>query len=76
MKGIPKHNNFKVINLQNNEEKEYRTITEISKDLNVNYYTTYEIFNMCENRITKKTNCKLKTYIDKIRIERINNFNL
>ena len=48
MKGIPNRNNFSVLNVLTNEHREFKTISEIAKEYNINYYTAREL-----NRITK-----------------------
>ena len=50
MKGIPNKNNFSVLNVLTNEKRDFKTLSEIAKEYNINYYTAREL-----NRITEMT---------------------
>ena len=39
MKGIPNRNNFSVLNVLTNEHREFKTLSDIAKEYNINYYT-------------------------------------
>ena len=69
MKGIPSKNNFYVFNVSTNENKEFKTLSDIAREYNINYYTAREL-----NRITKNDteknflHKKLAAVFDKIKI--------
>ena len=43
MKGIPNKNNFSVLNVLTNEKRDFKTLSEIAKEYNINYYTAREL---------------------------------
>ena len=57
MKGIPNKNNFSVLNVLTNEKRDFKTLSEIAKEYNINYYTAREL-----NRITENDTEKIFTY--------------
>ena len=69
MKGIPNRNNFSVLNVLTNEHREFKTISEIAKEYNINYYTARELNRLTENETEKKNlHKKLSAVFDKIKI--------
>ena len=58
MKGIPNRNNFSVLNVLTNEHREFKTISEIAKEYNMNYYTARELNRITENETEKKNYIK------------------
>ena len=69
MKGIPSKNNFYVLNVLTNEKKEFKTLSEISKEYNINYYTARELNRITENETEKNfLHKKLSAVFDKIKI--------
>jgi hypothetical protein len=69
MKGIPNKNNFSVLNVLTNEKRDFKTLSEIAKEYNINYYTARELNRITEND-TEKTflHKKLAPVFDKIKI--------
>ena len=68
MKGIPSKNNFYVLNVLTNEKKEFKTLSEISKEYNINYYTAWELNRITENDTEKNfLHKKLAAVFDKIK---------
>ena len=49
MKGIPNKNNFSVLNVLTNEKRDFKTLSEIAKEYNINYYTARELNRITEN---------------------------
>ena len=43
MKGIPSKNNFNVYNVSTNENKEFKTLIDIAREYNINYFTAREL---------------------------------
>ena len=69
MKGIPSKNNFYVLNVLTNEKKEFKRLSEISKEFNINYYTARELNRITENETEKNfLHKKLSAVFDKIKI--------
>ena len=68
MKGIPNRNNFSVLNVLTNEHREFKTISEIAKEYNINYYTARELNRITENETEKNLHKKLSAVFDKIKI--------
>ena len=59
MKGIPNRNNFSVLNVLTNEHREFKTLSEIAKEYNMNYYTARELNGITENETEKNLHKKL-----------------
>ena len=53
MKGIPSKNNFYVFNILTNEKKEFKTLSDIAREYNINYYTARELNRITENDTEK-----------------------
>ena len=53
MKGIPNRNNFSVLNVLTNEHREFKTLSEITKKYNINYYTARELNKLSDNETEK-----------------------
>ena len=53
MKGIPSKNNFYVFNVLTNEKKEFKTLSDIAREYNINYYTARELNRITENDTEK-----------------------
>ena len=53
MKGIPSKNNFYVFNVITNEKKEFKTLSDIAREYNINYYTARELNRITENDTEK-----------------------
>ena len=53
MKGIPNKNNFSVLNVITNEKRDFKTLSEIAKEYNINYYTGRELNRITENDTEK-----------------------
>ena len=53
MKGIPSKNNFYVFNVITNEKKEFKTLSDIAGEYNINYYTARELNRITENDTEK-----------------------
>ena len=53
MKGIPNKNNFSVLNVLTNEKRDFKTLSEIAKEYNINYYTARELNRITENDTEK-----------------------
>lgn len=69
MKGIPNKNNFLVSIVATNEKKEFKTLSEIAKEYNINYYTARELNRLSENETEKHfLHKKLSAVFDKIKI--------
>lgn len=69
MKGIPNKNNFLVSIVSTNEKKEFKTLSEIAKEYNINYYTARELNRLSENETEKHfLHKKLSAVFDKIKI--------
>jgi len=69
MKGIPNKNNFLVSIVSTNEKKEFKTLSEIAKEYNINYYTARELNRLSENETEKHFLHKLLAAVfDKIKI--------
>ena len=72
MKGIPNENNFTVLNVLINEKRDFKTLSEIAKEYNINYYTARELNRITENENEKTfLHKKLAGVFDKIKIYRI-----
>ena len=59
MKGIPNKNNFSVLNVLTNEIRDFKTLSEIAKEYNINYFTARELNRITEND-TEKNMIRLK----------------
>lgn len=68
MKGVPKNDNFKVINISTGEERLYKTLQDIAKEYNTNYYTIRELYRANEENIEKKFQRKLSKLTKEIKI--------
>jgi hypothetical protein len=69
MKGIPSKNNFYVFNVITNEKKEFKTLSDIAREYNINYYTARELNRITENDTEKNfLHKKLAAVFDKIKI--------
>ena len=69
MKGIPNRNNFSVLNVLTNEHREFKTLSDIAKEYNINYYTARELSRLSENETEKQFLHKnLSAVFDKIKI--------
>jgi len=69
MKGIPSKNNFNVYNVSTNENKEFKTLSDIAREYNINYYTARELNRITENDTEKHfLHKKLAAVFDKIKI--------
>ena len=69
MKGIPNRNNFSVLNVLTNEHREFKTISEIAKEYNINYYTARELNRITENDTENNfLHKKFVAVFDKIKI--------
>ena len=69
MKGIPNRNNFSVLNALTNEHREFKTLSDIAKEYNINYYTARELNRLSENETEKQfLHKKLSAVFDKIKI--------
>ena len=69
MKGIPGKNNFYVFNVITNEKKEFKTLSDIAREYNINYYTARELNRITENDTEKNfLHKKLAAVFDKIKI--------
>jgi hypothetical protein len=69
MKGIPSKNNFYVFNVLTNEKKEFKTLSDIAREYNINYYTARELNRITENDTEKNfLHKKLAAVFDKIKI--------
>jgi hypothetical protein len=69
MKGIPNKNNFSVLNVLTNEKRDFKTLIEIAKEYNINYYTARELNRITENDTEKNfLHKKLAAVFDKIKI--------
>ena len=69
MKGIPSKNNFNVFNVLTNEKKEFKTLSDIAREYNINYYTARELNRITENDTEKNfLHKKLAAVFDKIKI--------
>lgn len=66
MKGIPKDFNYTVKNKQTGEITSYKTLNEIAKQYNTNYYTVQELYKLNSNDKSKNMGRKLKNIYDKI----------
>jgi hypothetical protein len=53
MKGIPNKNNFSVLNVLTNEIRDFKTLSDIAKEYNINYYTARELNRITENDTEK-----------------------
>ena len=53
MKGIPNKNNFYVFNVSTNKKKEFRTLSDVARKYNINYYTARELNRLTENDTEK-----------------------
>ena len=53
MKGIPNKNNFSVLNVSTNDKRDFKTLSEIAKEYNINYYTARELIRITENETEK-----------------------
>ena len=53
MKGIANKNNFLVLNVLTNEKRDFKTLSEIAKEYNINYYTARELNRITENDTEK-----------------------
>ena len=60
MKGIPNRYNFSVLNVLTNEHREFKTLSDIAKEYNINYYTARELNRLSENE--QKNNFYIKNY--------------
>ncbi len=49
-----KHYKFRVIFLENNKCKMFKTYTEIANELEIDYHTVREIHQACDGKIVKK----------------------
>ena len=69
MKGIPSKNNFYVFIVITNEKKEFKTLSDIAREYNINYYTARELNRVTENDTEKNfLHKKLAAVFDKIKI--------
>jgi len=69
MKGVPNKNNYNVFNVLTGENKEFKTLSDIVKEYNINYYTARELNRITENEIEKHhLHKKLISIFEKIRI--------
>ena len=69
MKGIPNKNNFSVLNVLTNEKRDFKTLSEIAKEYNINYYTARELNRITENDTEKNfLHKKLAAVFDKFKI--------
>ena len=69
MKGIPNKNNFSVLNVLTNEKRDFKTLSEIAKEYNINYYTARELNRITENDTEKNfLHKKISAVFDKIKI--------
>ena len=69
MKGIPNKNNFSVLNVLTNEKRDFKTLSEIAKEYNINYYTARELNRITENDTEKNfLHKKLAAVFDMIKI--------
>lgn len=71
MKGKPKDNNFEVLNKTTQERESYKSLNDIAKAYNTNYYSVYELFKINstnETNTKKNMGRKLKALFDKIEI--------
>ena len=72
MKGVPNKNNYNVFNVLTGENKEFKSLSDIVKEYNINYYTARELNRITENEIEKHhLHTKLISLFEKIRIFRI-----
>jgi len=68
MKGIPNRNNFSVLNVLTNEHREFKTLSDIAKEYNINYYTARELNRLSENETEKHfLHKKLSAVFDKLK---------
>ena len=69
MKGIPNKNNFSVLNVLTNEIRDFKTLSDIAKEYNINYYTARELNRITENDTEKNfLHKKLAAVFDTIKI--------
>ena len=69
MKGVPSKNNFIVLNVLTDEKKEFKSLSDIVREYNLNYYTVRELNRITENKIDKHfPHQKLAALFDRIKI--------
>ena len=72
MRGKPKNNNFKVVNLETNEMEEFKTFQDIANKYKTTYCTIYNLYkiNTKKNKIRQqKKLLKLSSQIEILDID-------
>lgn len=67
MKGVPNNFNYKVILLETGEEKQYKSLSEISREYHLNEYKVREIYK-CSTGKQKTSNCRIQPYLKRFQI--------
>ena len=68
MKGVPKDYNFEVLNKTTFEIERYKSLNDIAKAFNTNYYTVYELLKINNKDIKKHMGRKLSSLHSQIEI--------